>query len=567
MALNYKPSVLERIGGPWALTLRAYLWTSPITVIFQPIIEPGFWSGNESRLTWFAVCLIGYLVFGAYIFIANKFLVPNREDKPVSGVLMILIGMIGGAIRGGTIGTLIPVLGLTGTNGIERLPFATIIGGIWIVTTSLIMDAKYRYQRQLNELVIEQNSLVGQQRLYLAKFTDAIPALSKPEFDLRNFKLQNIFRDLAVRAGADPGNWGLIARQVYSAVTDLIFVSKKPSRVSELPHEQFFSSRKDAFNVISRTPLFHIPTVFSLYLTLIVFSAARILPIKLAAFSLTIGMLVNLSILILSKKAIQRSKRNSSFIYINMFVVLTLLAIIGPTFSRGDYVSVFELQVFAIAGTVIEVIWIVATGLLMLSQVNRQKIIDQASIENELLRLENQYWVSISQQVTDANYSPLFTLNLVSSDLSSYLDADQPAKTRGAIEFASSLTAEIKAIRNSIDIFSIESEFDRIVATWGKETNILWTHNGVGCPELVARRAIAAIEISILKSLRYGQANLISIDLVSSSNGIDFSVNDNGGPHGTTGAAIGNEILMDLTSGTYKSVRKGSLTIATSTLS
>jgi hypothetical protein len=42
MAMNYQPTVWERIGGPWAITLRAYLWTFPLGVLLQPIIEPGF---------------------------------------------------------------------------------------------------------------------------------------------------------------------------------------------------------------------------------------------------------------------------------------------------------------------------------------------------------------------------------------------------------------------------------------------------------------------------------------------------------------------------------------------
>jgi hypothetical protein len=243
-----------------------------------------------------------------------------------------------------------------------------------------------------------------------------------------------------------------------------------------------------------------------------------------------------------------------------MILILTLLAIIGPTFSYATYISVFELQVFALAGTFIEVIWIVATGLLQLSQLNRQKIINQATVENELLRLEIEYWETISQRVASADHSPTFALR-------QFLELDRPGECQGAIEFANSLTAEIKDIRQSMDLFSIESEFERIVSTWGQEANILWTVVGAGSSELVARRAIAAIEISILKSLRYGQASLISIDLVGSPSGVQVTMTDNGQPYGTAGTAIGTEILTELTGGTYRVKRAGALTIANATLS
>ena len=566
MALNYQPTIWQRIGGPWAITLRAYLWTAPIAILLQPIIEPGFWAG-ESAVAWIAVCTLGYLAFGAFLFLANKLLIPNRELKPASVLLVLLVAIIGGIIRSTVIGTAIPEFGLTGISAIERMPFGATITVFWIITSALIMDSKYRYQIQLNELLTEQQSRLAVQKSYLLNFTDTIPHFEKSEIDRVNYQLQNVFRDLAVRASTSGAKWELVACQVYRAVTDLIFVNRKPRRISELAESEFIASPKEAFRVISRTPLFNIPAVIAFYVTSIFLTAARIVPIKEAALPLTFGLLVNLLILVISKRAIQRSRSKSAFGYINMIVILTLLAILGPTFSNATYISVLELQVFALAGTFIEVIWIVASGLLQLSQLNRQKIINQATIENELLQLENQYWQTISQQVANANYSPTFALSLAESDLRKFLDLNQPASCQGAIEFANSLTAEIKEIRNSIDLFSLESEFERIESTWGQEAKILWTLSGEGSSEIVARRAIATIEISILKSLRYGQANLISIDLISSPTEIQLVITDNGQPHGTTGAAIGTEILMELTGGTYLVKRTGALTIANARLS
>ena len=566
MALNYQPTVWERIGGPWAITLRAYLWTAPIAVLFQPIIEPGFWSG-ENPLVWITVCAIGYLSFGAFLFLANKFLIPNREVKPAAVIIVLLIAALTGVIRSFVIGSLIPVFGLTGIGAVGRMPFGAIITVFWIITSSLIMDSKYRYRQQLDELVNHQIPLLAAQKIYLSNFANSIPVGTKSDFDQSNFKLQNVFRDLAVKTSVPGSNWGLVARQVYRAVMDLILVTLKPSRVSELPESECIASSGVAFKIISRTQLFNIPIVFLFYVVSIVLAGARIIPVQEAALQLTLGLLVNLAILVISKKTIQRGKHNSAFGYINMFVILTLLAIIGPTFGSGDYASIFELQVFALAGTGIEIIWIASSGLLQLSQLNRQRIIDQATSENQLLHLEIEYWRTIEQSAMMANFSPTHSLDLVASDLRTFMALDQPYNCQGAIEFAKSLTEEIKVIRNSIDVFSIASEFERIDATWGQEANVLWTATGEGGPENVTRRAISVIEISILKSLRYGQANLISIDLVSKPDEVQVSITDNGQPHGTTGAAIGTEILMELTSGTYQVKRTGALTIVTAKLS
>ena len=554
--MNYHPSAWERIGGPWAITLRAYLWTSPLAILLQPIIEPGFWSG-ENFFIWISVCTAGYLAFGLFLYIADKFLIPNRDIKPAPVVAILLIAVFGGFIRSFVIGSLIPVAGLSGIGPFERMPFGSVISVFWIVTAAFIMDAKYRYRKQLDELVAEQIPLLQQQKSYLANFAQTIPAGTKTDFDMANFHLQNAFGELAIKTSKAGSEWQPISNQAYRSIMNLIFVQVRPRRFTELSEAEYISSPKDAFKIISRTPLFNIPVVISFYVTSIFLALARILPIEEAAISLTAGLLVNLLILVIGKKAIQRSGGNSSFGYLAMFAILTLLAIIGPLFSSAAYISVFELQIFALAGTVIEIIWIVATGLLLLSQQNRQKIIDQATMENELLQKEIQYWETVSQRVAAENYSPSATLELMSSDLRNFLQADQPENCKGAIECASSLVAEIKFVRGSIDKFSIEDEFERIVSTWGQEVDILWTVSGEGGTESTIRRAITLIEISILRSLRNGDASVISIDVTNSKNLSEVTITDNGIEHTNTGTSLGIEVIQTISNDSWSQIRTG----------
>ena len=565
--MNYRSTPWERIGGPWAITLRAYLWTMPIAVLFQPIIEPGFWSGDESVFMWISVCATGYVAFGAFLYFANKFLIPNRDFKPAPIVAILLIAIVGGFVRSFVIGSLIPVFGLTGIGPFERMPFGAVISVFWIISSALIMDAKYRYRMQLDELAAEQIPLVNKQKAYISSFTQAIPAGTKADFDKANFKLQNVFRQLAIKAGTAGSEWQSISSQAYRSVMNLIFVQVRPRRFSELSESEFINSSRDAFIIISRTPLFNVPVVISFYVTSIFLAAARILPIGEAAIPLTIGLLVNLAILIASKKIIQRSKSNSSFGYLAMFAILILLAIIGPLFSTAPYISIFELQVFALAGTAIEIIWIVATGLLELSQQNRQKLIDQATLENDLLRSEVQYWESIAKSAADAEYCPSTVLALISADLQKFLEAGQSENCKGAIECATSLVAEIKFVRRLIDEFSIEGEFERIMATLGQEVSILWTVSGEKNSESQVRRAITLIEIAILRSLRNGDANVISIDVINANNMSEVSITDNGIEHNGAGARLGIEILQTLSNGTWSQVRAGGVNKITAKVS
>jgi hypothetical protein len=557
MAMNYHPSTWERIGGPWAITLRAYLWTAPLAVILQPIIEPGAWSGQENLFVWFAVCALGYLAFGAFLFVANKFIIPNRDVKPAPVIAILLIAVVGGSLRSTVIGTAIPVFGLTGIGAVERMPFGAIITVFWIISASLIMDAKYRYRQQLDELVAEQIPLLEKQKAYLAKFTNEIPTGSKSDFDKANFQLQNIFRELIVRAGSAGAGWEPVSRQAYRSVMNLIFVQTRPRRFSEFAESDFMTSRKDTFQIITRTPLFHIPVVFSFYFTSIFLTAARILPIKEAAVQLTVGLLINLLILVAGKKIIERGSGDSSFGYLAMCAVLVLQAIIGPLFSSAPYITIFELQVFAVAGTSIEIIWLAVTGILLLSQQNRQKIIDQATAENELLRVEIQYWETIASRAASQTYSPTVTLGLIASDLQNFLATDQPEECKGAIECASTIIAEIQFVRRTIDDFSIESEFERIVATWGQDMEILWTVSGETDDENLIRRAITLIEILILRARRDGGASVISIHVANSGPLTEVIVSDNGVDHSVLEPSLSIEILQEISNNSWNQVRSG----------
>jgi hypothetical protein len=567
MTLNYQPNVWDRIGGPWAITLRAYLWCIPLGVLLQPLVEPGFWSGNENPFAWYAVSAIAYLVAGAFLYLANRFVIPNREIKPAPGVLMLGIGMLAGVTRSIAMGTLIPIFGLTGITAVERLPFGSIIGIFWIISSALVMDSKYRYRRQLAELIAEQKSALEIQKQHISKFAEVIPETSNTELDTLIHGLQKVFRDLAVKASVSTSNWVVIAGQLYRSITGIILVTRQSNRVSDLRDSDLVTSRKDAFQVISRTPLFHIPAVISIYSTTIAFATARILPIDLAGPKLAFGLLINWIILGSFKWAIKRGKGDSSFGYLAMFTVLILLAIIGPEFYQGAYVTRLQLQIFTIAGTFVEIIWIHSTGLLMLSQLNRQKIINQATEENEQLRSEIQYWKTIEGRVVAAKYSPITALDLVASDLRQYITSDQPMQSQGAIEFTASLIKEIKLIRNANEEFSLAVEFARIQSNWASETDILWTSNGLVPDADLGRIAIQVVEISILRSTRIGHASLVSIDLTSGADEIKLSVSDNGVPQGESGAAMGNVMLSELTNGSYTSTRSGALTIATATIS
>jgi hypothetical protein len=95
----------------------------------------------------------------------------------------------------------------------------------------------------------------------------------------------------------------------------------------------------------------------------------------------------------------------------------------------------------------------------------------------------------------------------------------------------------------------------------------MWTVSGETGDESLVRRAITLIEISILRSLRNGSANVISIHVANSGALAEVAVSDNGAEHSDLGASLGIEILQEISNNTWNQVRAGGVNKVTAQIS
>lgn len=567
MALNYKPSIRERIGGPWAFTLRAYLWTSPLGVLLQPIVEPDFWSGNPNYLNWFAVSVLGYLAFGAVIYVGNKVIFPNREAKPAPATAIVLIAMLGGMARSMTIGTNLELFGLSGINGVQRLPFGAFLGFIWVITAALILDAKFRFETQIHELLAEQKQLLAKQREWNETLSSASGNENIPELEMSQRRLQNIIRDVTVRASTSGSNWALLAALVSQASLKVIHAGQPDTWTSDATESELRGSRLDALKAISRTPLFNIPVALGFTAVTVFFGGARLYPFELFLSWMAIGLTSNLLVLLAAKALIKRSNHRSSIIFINMLAALIILAVVAPSFIDNANYSTEQFRLFTIAGTAFEFIWIFATGYLQFVQENRQTIIDRASRENNLLLDEFAYWESAKAHLEQKKFSYAAAMDRISSDLETLIELDRPDQAKGPIQFANSILPEINERLLPVEQMSLESELERIERTWRPQANVIWTVTGAQTSIGLARRAVGVLEICVSKSVRHGLASVISVTVNRDATSVQILVTDNGQPHDDNNTGLGIELANELSNNSWVRTRVGGLNQMTATIS
>lgn len=567
MTLNYKPTIRERIGGPWAFTLRAYLWTAPLGILTQPIVEAGFWDGTSNPLNWFALSFLAYLVFGLVIFIGHKVIVPNREAKPAPASVVILIAMLAGMARSLTIGTNLELFGLSGINGVQRLPFGAFLGFVWIVTAALVFDFKYRYQSQLQPIVAEQKQLLNQQRIRLEKLGLASGDSGIPELEMSQRRLQNAIRDVTVRASNTKSNWAILAELVSQASLKVIHAGQPDSWISDSTDSELRGSRMDALKAISRTPLFNIPIALGFTAITVFFGAVRLFPIEIFLSWMALGFTSNFLVLLAGKALISRSNHSSSIGFINLLATLMILALVAPSFLDNGRYSNEQFRLFIILATAFEFIWIFATGYMQFVQENRQTIIDKASAENELLRAESRYWEAIESQLESNQYSYSTAMDQITSDLESLIKSERPDQAKGPIQFANTMMPSINELLLPVEKMSLEKELDRIERTWRPQANVIWTVTGEQTSVALARRAVGVLEICVSKSVRHGLASVISVTVTRSANSVEILVTDNGQPHDDNNSGLGIELAKELSNNTWVRTRVGSLTQMKATIS
>ena len=205
----------------------------------------------------------------------------------------------------------------------------------------------------------------------------------------------------------------------------------------------------------------------------------------------------------------------------------------------------------------------IATGFIQYGQLQRQRVIDHAKVENERLKLALQFWQQNFPEVDGGKAGSESPLLKVAAAMNKAVATENLELGSQAIEFTNLYFAEFAADFLGQDGMDIESELGRIARTWKHEAEVIWSVTGAQVDISMARRVIAALEVCVSKAIRHGEASVISVDVKRLGESVEFKVSDNGQDYVEAGSGLGIEILMDLTGGTWQRDRSGGLNIAT----
>jgi hypothetical protein len=565
--LPYAPTIWQRIGGPWSITLRAYLWTAPLGILAQPVVEPSFWNDFNTWPLWMLSASLGYLAFGLVLWLGWFAFISRNKKSRSSAVLVISIAIIASMSRSATIGLLMEPLNLDGVGSVARLPFGVFLGFAWVFTSALIIDSKYRYQLHLDTLVAEQEVLLKQNRAWLEQIRKMLPNITRVVIEDSHSSLQMALREIAILSNNPSKVWSKVTPEIKRASIRIALADDKEVWTSEKSLSELQGTRAKAFAAIATTPLMNVPIVMTFTSIITLLGATRLYPIPFAVGAVAIGVALHTAIIQVFKYLISRNYEPSSFRYLLMMSILLVTSLLATLLALPSEYDLLVLRTIAFTATVFEIVWLLATGFIQHGQLQRQRVIDNAKVENDRLKISMEFWQQNFPEFDGdktGNESPLLK---VAAAMKQAVETENLALGLQAIEFANLYFAEFAADFLGQDGMDIASELGRISRTWANQTEVIWTVSGDQVDLLMARRVIATLEVCVSKAIRHGNASVISIDVKRLGETVEIKASDNGQEYVEGGSGLGVEILRDLTGGTWQRNRSGGLNIATAQFS
>ena len=144
----------DRLGGRWAISLRAYTWAAAPWILVGALSEPEALRSAAVFFQWLGVSAIAYLALGLVLLLAHKTYMRNRTTDPVPIWVAIGTAILSSEIRSLTYIELIDQAGLNNHVPFElRLLTAALMAMTAFPVLTYAFDSWDRYVQERNRLI------------------------------------------------------------------------------------------------------------------------------------------------------------------------------------------------------------------------------------------------------------------------------------------------------------------------------------------------------------------------------------------------------------------------------
>lgn len=175
------PTVADRIGGRWAISLRAWVALTILTSFALPLSIPAA-EGPRGRVIALLSGVIVAVVLGAAMLIADRTVFRHRRERPVPLRTVIVVDALFGLVHSVTSASMLLLLGLPDSAAVPegRILFSVSMAPVVLIALSLIFDDIERYGRE-REALLERLLTLRAQTEDRTELTESIEAAVQAE--------------------------------------------------------------------------------------------------------------------------------------------------------------------------------------------------------------------------------------------------------------------------------------------------------------------------------------------------------------------------------------------------
>lgn len=148
------PSLRDRLGGRWAISLRGWVALTVITLVSLPLSAQIADDSPARRATALGLTLVSALAVGAVLAVANVTVFRRRATQPVPIWMVLMLGVVIGLVQSGVADVLFHLAEL-GPNAYphRRLLLAPFMATLVMAVVILVLDDIDRYRQERDGLL------------------------------------------------------------------------------------------------------------------------------------------------------------------------------------------------------------------------------------------------------------------------------------------------------------------------------------------------------------------------------------------------------------------------------
>jgi len=172
---EHEPTFRERLGGRWAISLKAFVITAPLIILAIALVSAQTWT---QAMAWAAASVVAMGVLGAWTYLMHRTVFRNRATSPLPVVVVIGFAVIAGMIFVAVASLVGFLLGLPTAEGPwGRIVPTVLVATWWSVTLSLMLEASDRFRCERAALIdraIQQQVAAAQEAEVAARLKESI---------------------------------------------------------------------------------------------------------------------------------------------------------------------------------------------------------------------------------------------------------------------------------------------------------------------------------------------------------------------------------------------------------